>query len=162
MGIATGSIVLGSEAVNHALQANVVNIEFGETYNYSTVLDKEFTEAVKSSAQESKPIIGKIIGGLNYYSGQARLNGAMPLTFSAQEQQTYLQKAHDEGVRSFDMESSAFAAFCAELEIPACEVNVTINDRFESDLITLAKTEQLIMLKKAIHLVIDYILENGK
>lgn len=162
LGVPIGSIVLGSEAVNNALKATIINIEFGEPHTYSTKFDMEFTEMVRASAIDSTPIIGKIIGGLGYYTGQARMNGAMPLTFTVEEQQAYLEKAYQEGVRSFDMESSAFAAFCRELNIPTCEVNVTINNRFESDLISLPKKEQLVMLKKAIHLVVEYILGSEK
>ncbi len=161
LGVPEGSIVLGTEALNNTLVSEFTNIEFGEEHKYPAPFDIEFTNDVAKVSGSYSPILGQVIGGMGFYTGQARINGAMPLTFSIEERENYLKKAYDLGVRSLDMESLGFAAFCNQLAIPACEVNSIIVDRFKSDQITMSKEAQLATLAKTSHLIIDYVISKG-
>lgn len=160
LGVPPGSIVLGTSALDNAFKSEFVSIEFGETYIYPAPLDTEFTQDVAKFARSYQPILGQIIGGVGYYTGQARLNGSMPLTYTPEEQSAYLDKAYNLGVRSLDMEVLGFAAFCQQLAIPGCEVNSILVDRFKSDQISLPKKEQLAILTRTAHLIIDYVIHN--
>lgn len=161
LGVNPGHIVVGTEAVTNTLKAQFESIEFGQIHYYPTQfcpnLAEKFIKAT-SLAEDCSVINGKIVGGMGYYNGQARLNGAMPLNYTREEQQQYLKKAYEQGVRSFDMESIGFAGFCNQLEIPCCEINAVLVDRFLTDEVYISKQEQITHFKKAAKLVIDYVI----
>lgn len=163
LGVNPGQIVVGTEAVTNTLEAQFESIEFGQLHHYPTqfcpTLTKDFINTI--SKQESASIVtGKIIGGMGYYNGQARLNGAMPLSYTHEEQRQYLQNAYNKEVRSFDMEATGFAGFCNQLEISCCEINAVLVDRFLTDEIYISKQEQIAHFKKAANLVIDYVINH--
>ncbi len=162
LGVNPGQIVVGTEAVTNTLEAQFESIEFGQKHYYPTqfcqTLAKEFMNSI--NVAEGSIVNGKIVGGMGYYNGQARLNGAMPLNHTPEEQQQYLKKAYEQGVRSFDMESIGFAGFCNQLEIPCCEINAVLVDRFLTDEIYISKAEQITHFKKAANLVIDYVINH--
>lgn len=156
LGVAPGNIVIGTEAVDNTLVPVFKSIEFGQEHSYPTQFNQELANQLDSYQKDISLIHGKIIGGMSYYNGQARLNGAIPLNYSLQDQQNYLEKAFNAGVRSFDMEATGFAGFCNQLDIIACEVNVVLVDRFKSDQIEISKQQQIDHFKSAANLVIDY------
>ena len=156
LGVEPGSLVIATEAVNHALEARFDNIEFATTVSYPTQFAVEFSSQLVNFARDYPLECGKIMGGAGFYDSQARLNGAMPLEYTRAERDAYLQQAYDFGVRSFDMESLGFAGFCQHLGIAACEVNAIVVNRFNSDVV--AATTEAQTFATAANLVIAYIL----
>lgn len=163
LGVNPGQIVVGTEAVTNTLEAQFESIEFGQLHHYPTqfchALTQDFINAINKN-ETASIVTGKIISGMGYYNGQARLNGAMPLSYTPEEQQQYLHKAYNQGVRSFDMEATGFAGFCNQLEISCCEINAVLVDRFLTDEIYISKQEQILHFKKAANLVIDYVINH--
>ena len=160
LGVPPGTIVIGTSAVDNTLQPVFQSVEFGQIHEYPTDFDINFVKDFTKFSQHPSLTPGKIIGGMGYYNGQARLNGAMPLNYTIDDQKKYLNKAYEAGIRSFDMEATGFAGFCNQLEIKACEVNAVLVDRFDSDQIEISKQQQITYLKEAAHLIIDYAINN--
>lgn len=77
-------------------------------------------------------ITGATCGTDCFYEGQGRIDGAL-CQYSEQDREDFLHRAYDAGVRNFEMESPAFAAFCNRLGIPVVCMCVAILNRFLGD-----------------------------
>lgn len=163
LGTDKAKIVIASHAVNHELKPTWANIEFGEYYNYDTQMATQLSDKILSMAN-SQAISGSILSSQSFYNGQARINGALPTSYSKEEARKYLQQAYDAGVRGIDMESGCFSAFCNQFEISASIILATSVDRLNDDSITAQSFDGNnldICIKNASNILINFLLSQG-
>lgn len=167
IGVDENNIVISHSAVNQQLQPEWSNIEFGEYHTYSTEINDSTTKRFISINDKYNLVTGKILSTLSFYNGQARLNGAIPVTYTEQESNQYLQSAYNIGVRGIDMESGCFLAFCKNFDIPATVVLAVLanrlkaKDRIEPSL-SFDDQNMEIGIKNASKAIIEYILNDSK
>ncbi|XP_051577281.1 uridine phosphorylase 1-like isoform X2 [Myxocyprinus asiaticus] len=104
----------------------------------STELDGELTEELLQCSKELaefETVIGNTMCTLDFYEGQARLDGAF-CSYTEEDKQSYLAEAYAAGVRNIEMESSVFAAMCKLSDLRAAVVCVTLLDRQKGDQLT--------------------------
>ncbi|XP_030065340.1 uridine phosphorylase 1 [Microcaecilia unicolor] len=138
IGLDSGSVVITSQAVDASFKPQFEQIILGKTVVRSTQLDGELAQQLMSCSQEIqefKTVIGSTMCTLDFYEGQARLDGAFCF-YTEEEKLHYLQAAHEAGVRNIEMESSVFAAMCNLGGLRAAVVCVTLLNRLESDQIS--------------------------
>lgn len=158
-------VIVATEALNQQLQPEWSNIEFGDYYTYPTALSAEVSQGLIKTNPDIHLQSGKVMASSCFYNGQARLNGALAVSYNKTQRDEYLNRAYQAGVRGIDMESTCFAAFCTELGIPAGIVIAALADRLKDN-----DTEPSLMvdseklspaLHKAGQVIINYILENA-
>uniref|UniRef100_A0A8C5RK33 Uridine phosphorylase n=1 Tax=Laticauda laticaudata TaxID=8630 RepID=A0A8C5RK33_LATLA len=114
IGLTPGSVVITKQAVDATFKPQFEQIILGKSVIRSTYLDEKLTEDLMECAKELdqfNTVIGNTLCTLDFYEGQARLDGAI-CTYTEEEKMQYLKEAHMTGVRNIEMESSVFAAMC--------------------------------------------------
>lgn len=129
LGLAENQVVIAHSALSPELKPEWRNIEFGEYYTYSTEMDADLAKAIILANPKTNLISAKILSGFSFYTGQARLNGALATSYTSPQRDAYLTKAYNLGVRALDLESACFAAICRHFAIPAAIIAASIVDR---------------------------------
>ncbi|XP_056376228.1 uridine phosphorylase 1 isoform X1 [Hyla sarda] len=138
IGIDPGSVVITSQSVNPCFKPEFEQIVLGKTVVRSTELDSELAkELVQCSKEinEFNTVIGNTMCTLDFYEGQARLDGAI-CSYTEEEKMEYLKAAYEAGIRNIEMESSVFAAMCNISGLRAAVVCVTLLNRLNGDQIS--------------------------
>lgn len=163
LGVNDGDIIVSHTILNAKLESYFDSIECGEIYRYPTIFNDsiarqivEFSHAVGNQ----NTIIGTNLSTHDFYEEQARLNGAVPSEFSLSDANNYLQNAYQNGVRSIDMESLAFAGFCNMLSIPGCVIGISVVNRLLTEHVSMTMDRQLKILAKLSKILIRYIQTN--
>lgn len=169
LGLEPGEMVISDAAMNHQFEQSMCVIACGEEYCTPTHLDQEVVNDVMNYAENTYKKMADISiqtgGTLNtadYYEGQARLNGFLPLPYSKEEHDVYLQKAATLGIKSIDMESLYFAGFCNQLDIRVGIINVVIVNRLLGDDILINKQQQLAFQRQTSQFLASYIMHQEK
>ncbi|NP_001011119.1 uridine phosphorylase 1 [Xenopus tropicalis] len=138
IGLEPGSVVITSQSVDASFRPQFEQIILGKTVVRNTELDselaREFFQCSKE-INEFNTVIGNTMCTLDFYEGQARLDGAF-CSYTEEEKMQYLKAAYDAGVRNIEMESSVFAAMCNISGLKAAVVCVTLLNRLEGDQIS--------------------------
>ncbi len=142
LGVEPGTVIVAEEGVNAMLKSTFEQIELGEKREYPTTLDRQLAQGIIDSRGNIKAELGKTMGTDDFYEGQGRLDGALEPNYDEDKKMAFLRRAHEEGVRNIEMESTAFAAFCLRAGIPAAVVCTTLLDRLKGDQVT-STPEQL-------------------
>ncbi|XP_069814650.1 uridine phosphorylase 1 [Dendropsophus ebraccatus] len=135
IGIDPGSVVITSQSVNPCFKPEFEQIVLGKSVVRSTELDSELALELARCSQEMNEfntVIGSTMCTLDFYEGQARLDGAI-CSYTEEEKMQYLQAAFEAGIRNIEMESSVFAAMCNLSGLRAAVVCVTLLNRLEGD-----------------------------
>ncbi|TRY97468.1 hypothetical protein DNTS_008204 [Danionella cerebrum] len=138
IGIKPGTVVVTKQSVDAMFQPRHEQIILGKPVMRSTELDGELANDLLQCGKELaefETIIGNTMCTLDFYEGQARLDGAF-CSYSEDDKQHYLAEAYAAGVRNIEMESSVFAAMCKLSNIRAAVVCVTLLDRQKGDQLT--------------------------
>ncbi|KAG7335887.1 hypothetical protein KOW79_000580 [Hemibagrus wyckioides] len=138
IGLQPGTVVVTRQSVDTRFRAQFKQMVLGKTVVRRTELDVELAEELLQCGKELgefKTVIGKTMCTLDFYEGQARMDGAF-CSFTEEEKQKYLSEAHAAGVCNIEMESSVFAAMCKLSNIRAAVVCVTLLDRKKGDQMT--------------------------
>ncbi|KAG8442701.1 hypothetical protein GDO86_011482 [Hymenochirus boettgeri] len=138
IGINPGSVVITSQSVDASFRPQFEQIVLGKTVIRNTDLDSNLAlELLKCSTEinEFNTVIGNTMCTLDFYEGQARLDGAL-CSYTEDEKMQYLKAAYDAGVRNIEMESSVFAAMCNITGLRAAVVCVALLNRLEGDQIS--------------------------
>ena len=141
------------------------SIECGEEYTYSTEINPEIINSLFDYNQQNlhlNLLRGKCIGANDFYEEQARLDGFLTLEFTPEDRDAFFANAESRGVKAFNMEVTAFYAFCRRVGFSACAVNAIIVDRRKSDNVTIPLAEQFEIVHKAFYLVSSYIVNKFK
>ncbi|OCT76028.1 uridine phosphorylase 1 [Xenopus laevis] len=138
IGLEPGSVVITSQSVDASFRPQFEQIILGKTVVRNTELDSELAQELSQCSKEINEfntVIGNTMCTLDFYEGQARLDGAF-CSYTEEEKMQYLKAAYDAGVRNIEMESSVFAAMCNISGLQAAVVCVTLLNRLEGDQIT--------------------------
>ncbi|MCJ8728769.1 hypothetical protein PDJAM_G00008210 [Pangasius djambal] len=138
IGLRPGTVVVTKQSVDAMFLPRFEQVVLGKTLVRSTELDVELAEELLQCSKdlaEFETVIGNTMCTLDFYEGQARLDGAF-CSYTEEEKQNYLSEAYAAGVRNIEMESSVFAAMCKLSNIRAAVVCVTLLDRQKGDQLT--------------------------
>ncbi|XP_026509818.1 uridine phosphorylase 1-like [Terrapene carolina triunguis] len=138
IGLEPGSVVITSQSVDATFKPQFEQVILGKTVIRSTNLDDQLAKELMQCSKEINEfntVIGNTMCTLDFYEGQARLDGAICL-YTEEEKLQYLKAAYDAGVRNIEMESSVFAAICNLSGVRAAVVCVTLLNRLEGDQIS--------------------------
>ncbi|XP_015283833.1 PREDICTED: uridine phosphorylase 1-like [Gekko japonicus] len=138
IGLEPGSVVITRQSVDATFKPQLEQVILGKSVFRSTALDKELAEELMECGKELKQfntVTGNTMCTLDFYEGQARLDGAI-CSYSEEEKMQYLKSAYEAGVRNIEMESSVFAALCNLSGLRGAVVCVTLLNRLEGDQIT--------------------------
>lgn len=138
LGLEPGTVVVTKESVDASFLPKFEQVILGRMVVRSTDLDLRLAEELLQCSKGLglfETVIGKTMCTMDFYEGQARLDGAF-CSYSEEDKQQYLNKAYDSGVRNIEMESSVFAAMCKLSGLRAAVVCVTLLDRQKGDQLT--------------------------
>ncbi|XP_051575726.1 uridine phosphorylase 1-like [Myxocyprinus asiaticus] len=138
IGLKPGTVVVTKQSVDSMFQPCLEQIILGKPVVRSTELDGELAEELLQCSKdlaEFETVIGNTMCTLDFYEGQARLDGAF-CSYTEEDKQRYLTEAYTAGVRNIEMESSVFAAMCKLSNLRAAVVCVILLDRQKGDQIT--------------------------
>ncbi|XP_053323754.1 uridine phosphorylase 1 isoform X3 [Spea bombifrons] len=138
VGVEPGSVVITSQSVDATFKPQFEQMILGKTVVRNTELDPGLIqELVQCSKEinEFNTVIGNTMCTMDFYEGQARLDGAF-CSYTEEAKIEYLKTAYEAGVRNIEMESSVFAAMCNISGLRAAVVCVTLLNRLEGDQIS--------------------------
>lgn len=138
IGLDVGSVVVTNQSVDASFRPQFEQIILGKRVVRCTELDEELAQELLESSKEINEfntVIGKTMCTMDFYEGQARLDGAFCF-YTEEEKMRYLKEAYDAGIRNIEMESSVFAAMCKLAGLRAAVVCVTLVNRLKGDQIT--------------------------
>ncbi|XP_026149474.1 uridine phosphorylase 1 isoform X4 [Mastacembelus armatus] len=130
-----GTVVVTKQSVDATFQPKFEQVILGKTVVRSTDLDQSLAEELLQCSKELnqfQTVVGNTMCTLDFYEGQARLDGAF-CSYTEKDKQDYLRKASEAGVCNIEMESSVFAAMCKLSGLRAAVVCVTLLDRLKGD-----------------------------
>ncbi|XP_062322815.1 uridine phosphorylase 1 [Osmerus eperlanus] len=138
LGLEPGTVVVTKESVDASFLPKFEQVILGRTVVRSTDLDQCLADELLQCSKDLglfDTVVGKTMCTMDFYEGQARLDGAF-CSYSEKDKQEYLAKAYQSGVRNIEMESSVFAAMCKLSGLRAAVVCVTLLDRHKGDQLT--------------------------
>ncbi|XP_056619169.1 uridine phosphorylase 1 isoform X2 [Triplophysa dalaica] len=114
IGLKPGTVVVTKQSVDAMFKPSFEQIILGKPVVRSTELDAKLAEDLLKCGDDLgqfETVIGNTMCTLDFYEGQARLDGAF-CSYTEEDKQSYLAEAYAAGVRNIEMESSVFAAMC--------------------------------------------------
>ncbi|XP_032413492.1 uridine phosphorylase 1 isoform X2 [Xiphophorus hellerii] len=135
IGLEPGMVVVTKQSVDATFLPKFEQVILGKTVVRSTDLDQSLAQELLQCSKglnQFETVIGNTMCTLDFYEGQARLDGAF-CSYTEAEKQEYLLKAKEAGVCNIEMESSVFAAMCKLSGLRAAVVCVTLLDRLKGD-----------------------------
>lgn len=157
VGVEPGTVIVAEAGVNGKLKAEHEAVVLGEVRTYPTELDVQVCEDIVALAEGIRVQVGKTLGADDFYEGQGRLDGALDPGYTEEDKMKFLERAYAFGVRNYEMEAPAFAAFCLRAGIPAALVCAALLNRFEGDQVTSTKQELAEYSNNAQELVVRYL-----
>ncbi|XP_044063320.1 uridine phosphorylase 1 isoform X3 [Siniperca chuatsi] len=135
IGLEPGTVVVTKQSVDATFLPKFEQVILGKTVVRNTDLDQSLAEELLQCSKELnqfETVIGNTMCTLDFYEGQARLDGAF-CSYTEKDKQDYLNKANEAGVCNIEMESSVFAAMCKLSGLRAAVVCVTLLNRLKGD-----------------------------
>ncbi|CAG11963.1 unnamed protein product, partial [Tetraodon nigroviridis] len=135
IGLEPGTVVVTKQAVDATFLPKFEQVILGKTVVRNTDLDQSLAEQLLECSQELnqfETVLGKTMCTMDFYEGQARLDGAF-CSYTEEDKQEYLKRARDAGVCNIEMESSVFATMCKMSGLKAAVVCVTLLNRLKGD-----------------------------
>ncbi|KAL3060312.1 uridine phosphorylase 1 [Trematomus bernacchii] len=135
IGLEPGTVVVTKKSMDATFLPKFEQVILGKTVERNTDLDQCLAEELLQCSKELnqfETVIGNTMCTLDFYEGQARLDGAF-CSYTEKDKQDYLKKASEAGICNIEMESSVFAAMCKLSGLRAAVVCVTLLDRLKGD-----------------------------
>ncbi|KAM6995735.1 uridine phosphorylase 1 [Tautogolabrus adspersus] len=135
IGLGPGTVVVTKQSVDATFLPKFEQVILGKTVVRNTDLDQSLAEELLQCSKELnqfKTVIGNTMCTMDFYEGQARLDGAF-CSYTETDKQDFLNRANEAGVCNIEMESSVFAAMCKLSGLRAAVVCVTLLDRLKGD-----------------------------
>ncbi|XP_058504501.1 uridine phosphorylase 1 [Solea solea] len=135
IGLEPGTIVVTKQSLDGMFQPKFEQVILGKTVVRNVDLDQGLAEELLKCSKELnqfETVIGNTMCTLDFYEGQARLDGAF-CSYTEKDKQDFLHKAKEAGVCNIEMESSVFAAMCNLSGLRGAVVCVTLLDRLKGD-----------------------------
>jgi uridine phosphorylase len=161
LGVEPGTVVIADKGLHPSGRAEYTLHVLGEPVTFETDFDIGLAHEILSVRGDIEAVIGSTVAGDDFYTEQARLDGAFRLIDQAQKMR-YLRSLHDLGALNFEMESAGFAAFCKQLGIPAACMCVTLLNRLEGDQVTSTPEQLAAFSDRPQQLLINHIRETRK
>ncbi|KAK5618277.1 hypothetical protein CRENBAI_020009 [Crenichthys baileyi] len=130
-----GTVVITEQSVDATFLPKFEQVILGKMVVRNTDLDQSLAQELLQCSKELnqfETVIGNTMCTLDFYEGQARLDGAF-CSYTEADKQEYLIKAKEAGVCNIEMESSVFAAMCKLSGLRAAVVCVALLDRLKGD-----------------------------
>ncbi|TKR78012.1 hypothetical protein L596_018888 [Steinernema carpocapsae] len=143
IGVAPGTVVVSSGAINGMLQETHVQYIMGQRVDRPAKLDAGLKDELIATGKGLQiPVdTGVTLCADDFYEGQMRLDGAF-CDYTSEDKFKFLRKLHDEhNVRNFEMESSCFAAMTRRAGAKAAIVCVALLNRFDGDQVKIEKEQ---------------------
>ncbi|PVD35730.1 hypothetical protein C0Q70_02693 [Pomacea canaliculata] len=140
LGLKPGTVIITEEAVDGLLRPYMEVATLGMMLQHPSRLSHEVAQELLNLADPNADfdtIIGKTMCTLDFYEGQARLDGFF-CDYSKEDKMAFLRRVHNRGIKNIEMESLCFAAYCYRAGIKSAVVCVTLLDRMEGDQINVA------------------------
>lgn len=141
IGLPPGTVVVSSSAVDGMGNPYYEVPVLGKLLRRPCTFDKELVNELKSlkdSNDDYQIVDGTTMCALDFFEGQARLDGAF-CSFSEDEKAKFLQQLQNSGVKNIEMEAVPFSALTYEAGIRAADICVTCVDRLKGDQISVSK-----------------------
>ncbi|XP_033497169.1 uridine phosphorylase 1-like [Epinephelus lanceolatus] len=135
IGLEPGTVVVTKQSMDATFQPKFEQVILGKTVVHDTDLDQCLAEELLQCGKELnqfETVIGNTMCTLDFYEGQARLDGAFCF-YTKEDKKDYLKKASEAGICNIEMESSVFAAMCKLSDLRAAVVCVALLDRLKGD-----------------------------
>eukprot|EP00008_Paramoeba_atlantica_P005387 CAMPEP_0201488146 /NCGR_PEP_ID=MMETSP0151_2-20130828/17240_1 /ASSEMBLY_ACC=CAM_ASM_000257 /TAXON_ID=200890 /ORGANISM="Paramoeba atlantica, Strain 621/1 / CCAP 1560/9" /LENGTH=328 /DNA_ID=CAMNT_0047873379 /DNA_START=27 /DNA_END=1013 /DNA_ORIENTATION=- len=162
LGLDPGTIVVAKEGVDSIKFENFYTVKnVGKKSKYPCIFpDSLVQELLAVSAKELphiKCVTGKTMSTDDFYEEQGRLDGAV-CDYKLEDQQEWLRRAHEAGVKNIEMEGLMFGSFCARVGVPAILCNTTLLDRLKGDQVSSTPEELAQMSANAQTVALTFIL----
>lgn len=135
IGLEPGTVVITKQSVDATFLPRFEQVILGKIVVRNTDLDEGVAKELLQCSKDLnlfETVIGNTMCTMDFYEGQARLDGAF-CSYSEKDKQDYLSRANEAGVCNIEMESSVFAAMCKLSGLRAAVVCVTLLDRLKGD-----------------------------
>lgn len=145
IGVAPGSVIITQEAFMPDLKPYFPLPSLDKNIHIPTKFDLNLARSIKNAQPNDLPfavIEANTIAADDFYLGQGRFDGAIAPKQDLAFRTEYFKKVRQLDILNFEMESTAMAAFCHEVQIPATMAAVTLLNRFNTDQIS-SSPEQL-------------------
>lgn len=135
LGVEGGAVVVSNRGHNPTGEATYKIHVLGKEIELPTEFDPTLAQEIFDCRDQIEAVIGGTMGANDFYTEQARLDGAFCM-ITAAEKMEYLESLHAKGIRNIEMESPGFAAFCQHMGIPAACICVALLNRLKGDQVT--------------------------
>ncbi|XP_059173593.1 uridine phosphorylase 1-like [Physella acuta] len=136
LGLEPGSVVITDEAVDELLRPYMELSTLGMVIQHPSKLDKDIADELMTLSNPEgdgyMTTIGKTMCTLDFYEGQARLDGAF-CEYNEEDKVAFLKRVYNRGVRNIEMESLCFAAYCYRAGLRGAVICCTLLDRLKGD-----------------------------
>eukprot|EP00301_Raphidiophrys_heterophryoidea_P018935 c3926_g1_i1.p1 GENE.c3926_g1_i1~~c3926_g1_i1.p1 ORF type:complete len:302 (-),score=83.10 c3926_g1_i1:124-987(-) len=159
IGVPPGTVVITDKVFNGCLEPFHEITVCGKRVQRAMLFDEKLrNDLVEAAAGMENVVVGHSVALDDYYEAQARLDGAI-CEFTAEDREQFLHKAHDMGVRNFEMEGVQLASFCHKTKIPAAMVAAALIDRMGGDQVRrgLSHEELSAISRKPYDIVVAYL-----
>jgi len=158
LGVAPGTVVISSEAVNGLLQPFLSAFVLGKPVQYPSSLDRHLATSIFACKGDLPVVLGKTMSTSDFYEEQGRLDGFL-CSYAAADRLEFLKRCHANGVRNIEMEALQFASFCARAKVPGAVVCTTLLDRLGdmADQVTASPAQLAEFADRAIDVVFAFI-----
>ncbi|XP_071326567.1 uridine phosphorylase 1-like [Trachinotus anak] len=157
IGLEPGTVVVTKQPLDDTFKPKFEQVILGKTVARDTDLDQSLAEELLQCSKELnqfETVIGNTMCTLDFYEGQARLDGAF-CSYTEKDKQEYLSKAKEAGICNIEMESTVFAAMCKMSGLRAAVVCVTLLDRLKGDQLT-SSHEVLVSYQQRPQILVGY------
>lgn len=157
IGVVPGTVVISDKGVDPSGEAKYQLHRLGEVRDIGpTTFNDDLIQDILDVRGDIETVLGSTSANNDFHYEQARMDGAF-CDFTKAEQQAYLHRMYEIGVRNFEMEAAGFAAFCNRLGIPAACMCVALLNRFEGDQVDLDAATYADFCSRPQRLMIQYL-----
>eukprot|EP00771_Trimastix_marina_P000121 gnl/Trimastix_PCT/1128.p2 GENE.gnl/Trimastix_PCT/1128~~gnl/Trimastix_PCT/1128.p2 ORF type:complete len:286 (+),score=88.37 gnl/Trimastix_PCT/1128:51-908(+) len=156
VGVAPGTVVLTTEALNGFLEPCIEMAILGQRVRRPTTLKEDLIEEIREVSGDIAVVAGKTIGADCFYEGQGRLDGAI-CEYTAEDKMAFLRQAEGKGVKNIEMEAPYFAAFCHKLNVRGAIMCSVLVNRLNGDQIQSTPEELASFSSNSSRLAIKFI-----
>lgn len=132
IGVEGGTVVVADKGRNQTGTPTYKLRVLGEEVELPAEFDPTLAKEILDCRDDIEAVMGGILASDDFYSEQARLDGAFCM-ITEEQKMTYLNRMHGKGIRAFEMEADAFGAFCQKMGIPAACICVALLNRLNGD-----------------------------
>ena len=160
LGIEGGDVVVADRGLEPSGLARYRLHVLGREIELPTEFDPGLVERVFAcrDAIEATVVKGGTVSCNDFYTEQARRDGAFSTVATEDEKLAYLHMLHDQcGARNIEMEAAGFAAFCQKMGIPAVCVGAALLNRLNGDQVEASSAELAAYSEGPQNLLIEYL-----